>query len=183
MYLYDMTAAARILPHYTVSERNKWEDQWELIEGIPFAMSPAPIPRHQRVSFLLTQEFDSQLRKNCRTCKVYQAIDWKVSEDTVFIPDLLITCKSVGRSSLETAPELVVEILSPSTALKDRNTKYAWYQQQGVKYYLLINIETEVVEIFELNAGAYAAATHNGNYGFKFDGGCEVEVDFSFIWD
>jgi Uma2 family endonuclease len=178
-----MPAAVRILPHYTVAERNKWEDQWELIEGIPFAMSPAPIPQHQRVSFLLAQEFEIQFRSKCKVCKVYQAIDWKISEDTVFIPDLLVTCKPVGKKNLETAPELIAEILSPSTALKDRNSKFVWYQQQKVQYYLLINTDAELVEIFELVDGVFAPIGHSGTFTFKFSEGCQASVDFSLIWD
>lgn len=181
-YLYPLPAAARILPHYTVAERDKWEDQWELIEEIPFAMSPALIPKHQRVSRLLFWEFEKELRK-CKTCKVYPAIDWKVSEDTVFIPDLLVTCKPVGKLKLETAPVLIVEILSPSTALKDRNSKFAWYQQQKVQYYLLINADTELVEIFELVDDGYVALPHYGNFSFQFPEGCQASVDFTQIWD
>lgn len=178
-----MPAVTRILPNYTIAEREKWEDKWELIEGIPFAMSPAPIPSHQRVSFLLAQEMHTQLRKNCKGCKVYQAIDWKVSEDTVFIPDLLITCKPVGKKNLETPPELVVEILSPSTAVKDRNTKFTWYQLQKVKYYLLVNTDSETVEIFELLGDAFAPVAHNGSFSFSFSTGCEIGVSFKEIWD
>ncbi len=177
-----MTSAARILPYYTVAQRNKWEDPWELVEGIPFAMSPAPMPKHQRIAGLLFWEFEKELRK-CGSCKIYLAIDWKISKDTVFIPDLLVTCKPVNKNNLETTPELVVEILSPSTALKDRNTKFVWYQQEKVKYYLLINPETEAVEIFELIEDAFVVAPHSGQYTFEFPGGCEANISFGQIWD
>ncbi len=178
-----MTSDVRILPHYTVAERDKWEDSWELIEGIPFAMSPSPIPRHQRVSFLLAQEFDFELKKKCKACRIYQAIDWKVSEDTVFIPDLLVTCKPVGKKNLETAPELVAEILSPATAVKDRNTKFAWYQQQRVKYYLLINADTKTVEIFELIEDVLTPVSHTGTFTFQLSDGCQTDISFTQIWD
>lgn len=44
-----MSSAIKILPHYTYEDYRQWERQWELIDGIPFAMSPAPTPRHQLI--------------------------------------------------------------------------------------------------------------------------------------
>lgn len=175
--------AVRIVPYYTTAERDKWEDPWELIEGMPFAMSPAPMPKHQRVAGLLFWEFERQLRDACKPCKAYLAIDWKVAEDTVFIPDLLVTCLPAGKTNLQTPPELIVEILSPSTAVKDRNTKFAWYQQQKVRYYLMIDIESEVVEIFELVNDEYAAKPPVLEASFTFSTGCSVLIRFTDIWD
>jgi hypothetical protein len=40
----------RLLPHYTYDDWLNWEGQWELIEGIPYAMSPMPVPNHQRIA-------------------------------------------------------------------------------------------------------------------------------------
>ena len=54
-------------------------------------------------------------------------------------PDLLIVCDEIKQSYLDFPPVLVVEIISPSTALKDRNNKLNVYQHFGIKYYLIID--------------------------------------------
>ncbi len=45
-----MSSGIKILPHYTYEDYCQWEGRWELIEGIPYAMSPAPVPGNQWVS-------------------------------------------------------------------------------------------------------------------------------------
>src|SRR5436190_426779 len=117
-----MSSAIKILPHYTYEDYRHWEGRWELIDGIPYAMSPAPIPLHQLVSANLIAMLYIALKKsNCKNCKVYDFIDIKVSEDTILQPDLSIVCKPITENFLDFPAALVVEILSPATALKDRN--------------------------------------------------------------
>jgi Uma2 family endonuclease len=63
----------------------------------------------------------------------------------------LIVCKPITKQFLDFAPELVVEILSPATALKDRHTKFEIYQQQQILYYILVDIDTKKIEVWQLN--------------------------------
>ena len=133
-----MSGAIKILPHYTYDEYVQWEGKWELIDGIPHAMSPAATPNHQLIANSLGALFYLSLR-SCKMCKVYQAIDYKISEDTVVQPDIAVLCRQTDKKFIDFPPELVVEILSPSTALKDRHTKSGLYQNQGVKYFLIIS--------------------------------------------
>ena len=126
-----MGNAVKILPHYTYEDYKQWEGRWELIEGVPYAMSPQPVPNHQRIAANLTSEFISALR-NCKKCAVYQPIDYKISEETILQPDMLIVCEPIYKKYLDFPPSLVVEILSPSTALKDRHTKFEIYQLQNI---------------------------------------------------
>jgi Uma2 family endonuclease len=115
-----MAPAVKILPHYTYDEYCKWEGRWELIEGIPYAMSPAPAPRHQWVSSNIKGEIRNAIRTSgCGNCKVYDFIDIKISEDTVLQPDAIVVCKEINKPFLDFPAALVVEVLSPSTALKD----------------------------------------------------------------
>jgi hypothetical protein len=88
-----MSVAHRYLPHYTYDDYVHWEGQWELIDCIPYAMSPAPVPQHQWIASNLGAKFRDALKNACCHCKVYMPIDYKLSEDTVFNPDLLIVCK------------------------------------------------------------------------------------------
>jgi len=146
----------QILPNYSYLEYEQWEGRWEVIRGIAISMSPMPGPKHQRVSAALSELFRNELRKiNCQDCKVYQPIDYKVDDTTVIQPDLLVVCKPIEAHYLTFAPDVVVEILSPSTALKDRHTKFDIYQHEGVKYYIIIDPDEELFEIYELTAGKY----------------------------
>ncbi len=117
-----MGNAVKILPHYTYDDYVHWEGKWELIDGIPYAMSPAPVPKHQVISNNLGSEFRQQLKK-CQKYKVYQPIDYLLEEDTIFQPDMLIVCDEIVKKYLDFLPALVTEILSPGTAAKDRFTR------------------------------------------------------------
>ncbi len=49
-YLQHMALSHKILPNYTYDDYSHWEGKWEIIEGIPYAMSPSPSPLHQRIT-------------------------------------------------------------------------------------------------------------------------------------
>ena len=179
-----MSSAIKILPYYTYEDYVHWEGKWELIEGFPYAMSPAPIPKHQIVSLNIAAEFKSAL-KDCAHCKAILPIDYKVNEDTVLQPDILIVCKNITKKYLDFPPALIVEILSPATAIKDRNTKYQIYQEQGVPYYLIVDIEKELVELYKLQEGNYILLQneHSFSHQFHLADACKMSVDFSQIWE
>ena len=137
-----MSRAVKILPYYTYTDYIKWEGRWEIIDGMPYAMSPAPAPFHQFVANEIKYEFTKAIKNaNCNQCKVYDFIDIKINEDTVIQPDGLIVCKPISESFLDFPPSLVLEVLSPSSALKDLNNKYIIYQSFGVKYYVIADLE------------------------------------------
>ena len=74
-----MSAAVKILPHYTYEDYCNWEGRWELIDGIPYAMSPALIPAHQLISATLIAMLHNALKNNkCKDCRGYDFIDIKV---------------------------------------------------------------------------------------------------------
>jgi Uma2 family endonuclease len=178
-----MSTAFKILPHYTYEDWLQWEGKWELIDGIPFAMSPAPVPQHQRIAAELNYIFITALKKSgCKKCKVYQPIDYKIAEDTILEPDVLIVCDNIEKKFLDFPPALVVEILSPSTALKDRNTKYELYQQQLVKYYLIVDPDKEQVEIYKLTGDKYQMEPFEKSCSFYLEEGCSIEVQLNEIW-
>lgn len=177
-----MPTSTRILPHYTYEDYRHWKGQWEIIEGIPYAISPAPIPYHQFITGNLHAVFRAALQINNCACRTYQPIDYLISEDTVLNPDLLIVCKPILKKFLDFPPALVAEILSPSTALKDRHTKYELYQKAGIGYYLLIDPDLKVIEKFVLNQdGVYEPGTDTAEYALTDD--CLITVDLTGIWD
>lgn len=179
-----MDAVYKVLPHYTYDDYCKWEGRWEIIEGIPYAMSPLPNIRHQRISGSLFSLFRTALQTNSCLCEVLMPIDYKIAEDTVVQPDLLIVCPPVTKGNFITdAPQLVVEVLSPSTAMKDRNNKYIIYEAQKIPYYLIVDPSKDSIEVYELDKnGKYSLMPGGSMYRFSFKEGCVVDADFSNIW-
>lgn len=171
-------------PGYRYDDYCAWEGQWELIDGIPHAMSPQPSGKHQRISGRLYSQLESQLSE-CELCEASLPMDWKVSEHTVLQPDLFVACYPfIDKQFIDQPPVLVVEVLSPSTRTKDLTIKRAIYHDQQVKYYVIIDSETETCTVLKFSDEAYEEVieAHEGTYRFDLNG-CEVEVDFSKIWN
>lgn len=179
-----MTIANKIIPHYTYDDWVHWEGKWELIEGLPFAMSPTPVPSHQRAASEIRFAFMTALKKQgCKQCRAYDPLDYKISEDTILVPDILIVCGEIKKKYLDFPPVLVVEILSPSTALKDRHTKYELYEQQGVKYYIIGDADKKVIEVYELTGKQYKILTDSRTFDFVLAGDCSITTDLSNVFN
>jgi len=119
-----------------------------------------------------------------RRYRVYNPIDYKISDHTILEPDILLVCDDIEKDYLDFAPVLLVEILSTSTLLKDRHAKFNIYQQQGVKYYLIADPEKDKLEIYELVDKVYRPATiiDENRPEFLPEEGCSIQPDFSQIW-
>ncbi len=179
-----MGIANKIIPHYTYEDWVHWEGKWELIEGHPIAMSPTPVPKHQRVANEISTELTLALRKtSCKECRVYDPLDYKIAEDTILIPDILIVCGEIKRKFLDFPPALVVEILSPSTALKDRHTKFELYQQQGVPYYLIVDADKKTIEVFRLLNGEYQLQEESKAPELLLTSDCIITPQFENVFD
>lgn len=178
-----MANAVKILPHYTYDDWLHWEGKWELIDGIPHAMSPMPMPKHQRIANALGGEFYIAL-KQCNKCHAFQAIDYKIADDIIVQPDLLIICGDINKKHLDFPPDLIVEILSPSTALKDKHSKFSIYEQQQIKYYLIVNPDKEEVEVYTIEDGVYQLKQTGREFTCKFffHDSCTATIDFKEIW-
>jgi len=178
-----------LLPHYTYDDYIQWEGRWEIIYGVPYAMSPQPAFEHQQLSAKIASELGAKLKKQSVYLQVLP-IDWQITEDTVVQPDNLVVKGRPTGSKLTEAPVIIFEIISPSTAAKDRKLKYQLYQNAGVKYYVIADPSKQCAEIFELiydtdiddkNYKFVMAASGNDEFTFKLD---EFSFIFSFseIW-
>ena len=175
-----MTSIRQVLPHYTIEDYKRWEGRWEIIRGIAYAMSPMTSPKHQNIAGRLHRIFEEAIEKSdCGHYKVYQPIDYIIEDDIIVNPDLLILCKPVEGHYLTFAPDLVAEILSPSTALKDRNTKYDLYQLQGIPYYLIIDPDVESVEVYKLSADGKYVLTEDHTFLLSH---CYVPVELNKVF-
>ncbi len=178
-----MSIADKYRPRFTYDDYVIWEGRWELIDGMPYAMSPAPSPDHQQINGRLYSAFTTALTDQCKDCSVYLPIDWKMNDKTVVQPDLLIVCKKLTKKYLDFAPSLTVEILSPSTAYKDRHEKFELYELEGVLYYVLVDPKFKKIEILELVNKKYRDSQVAPNsFQFNLKSGCNFSIDFDAIW-
>ncbi len=167
------------IEYYTYKDYKLWEGNWELIDGIPYAMAPAPVKKHQFLASKII--FELQKTLNCKNCEVLGEVDYKVNEDTVLKPDVVLTCDDYGVEYLIKAPEIVFEILSPSTARRDEVYKYKIYEKEGVKFYILVYPDDLRAKIYKNENGEFKKIGDFSKEKFKF-GFCDVEVDFDEVF-
>jgi len=148
--------------YYTYADYMAWEDdkQWELIDGVPYLMS-APTTEHQSILLELAVQFKLFLKgKKCKIfiapCDVRLNADGK--DDTVVQPDLFIVCDKNKLSDIRAirgAPDIIVEILSPSSLKHDTLIKYQKYMEVGVGEYWVIDPMEKSVNVHLLENGNY----------------------------
>lgn len=128
----------------------------ELIDGKIVMMAPSPGWNHVAVSGNIYNIFFNYLRgKKCTP--IQDGFDLHLSEDNVFIPDMMVVCDpdKIRGSGVFGAPDLVVEVLSPSTAKYDRVHKKDVYEQSGVPEYWLVSPGDRSIEVYRLDGGKY----------------------------
>lgn len=145
-------------------------------------MSSASNRHHQRFGSRFVTAFTIALAKNSGKCNcdVFYETDWIVSEDTVVRPDVTIACEALNDDFVKTTPSLILEILSSSTILKDRNTKFNLYQAYGVRYYLIADIGKKVIEIFALKDNVYQETKDLSVFQLTND--CLVEFSVQYLF-
>ncbi|MDQ0230286.1 Uma2 family endonuclease [Metabacillus malikii] len=137
----------------------------EAIEGIVIGMSPSPTPKHQDVVDELTAEFKMYLRgKECKAFSspidvcLFAEKETKLDDIKDWVqPDLMVVCDKdkIGEKYIIGAPDLVIEVLSPSTARNDRLVKFNSYEKAGVKEYWIVDPYNMSVEIYGLTGKNY----------------------------
>ncbi len=132
-------------------------DVWEeLIDGKVIAMSPRPTTDHYHVSFNIAYIFTTYLRGK-RCTPFGDGVDLYLTETDRFIPDGMVVCdtEKIKRDGVHGAPDLVVEVLSPSTAKQDRGHKKQVYEQCGVSEYWIVDPANKTLEQYLLQQGAF----------------------------
>lgn len=170
------------LPHYTYDDYCLWEGRWELIQGIPYAMTPAPSVDHQSISNKIAHQLTEALI-DCEKCHALPPVDWKIVEDTIVQPDNLVICFPPEGIFITQAPAIIFEILSPSTANKDRHTKFKIYEREGVNYYVIVDPLDHIASIFRRVSGKFQKITETTNETVTFSiDECDVQFDFQKIF-
>jgi len=178
---------------YTYADYLTWLDDKsrELINGFIKMMSPAPRLNHAEVSFNISWNLGSILKKKRGKCKVFTApfdvrfpkkgetSDDKI--DTVVQPDICVICdlSKLDERGCCGAPDMIAEILSPSSAKKDVTEKFNLYEEHGVKEYWIVHPGEKAINVYLLQEdGKY----DNGTL-YEFEGKVPVHVFDNYLID
>ena len=168
--------------NYTYDDYKLWDGEWELIGGVPLAMSPAPMRKHQGLASEIIFHLRNQLEE-CTQCEVLGEIDYKVSDDTVLRPDIALTCNEINDLHLTKAPEIIVEIISKSTAKRDEVFKYEIYEKEKVKYYIIVYPDDLSAKVYKLDGKEYDKQGDFTNESYRFEETmCKVALDFEKVF-
>lgn len=146
---------------YTYADYLTWPEgeRWEIIDGVPY-MQAAPSWQHQAISGNIFGQFYEYLKG--KPCQVFAAPfdlcipefnenDEKIS-NVISQPDIVVICDKtkLRKTGFFGVPELIIEIISPSTARTDKITKFNKYEKAGVKEYWIVEPEQKIVSVFVL---------------------------------
>ena len=178
---------------YTYADYLTWLDDKarELIDGFIKMMSPAPRLGHARTNAKIFGNLFYVIQKNKGKCEVFHApFDVRFPKngetahdkiDTVVQPDICVICdlSKLDERGCCGAPDMIVEVLSPSTAKKDMTEKFNLYEEHGVKEYWIVHPEARSINIFLLQ--------ENGKYNegiiYEFEGKVPVHVFDNYLID
>lgn len=140
-----------------------WDDEEriEIIDGIPYNMSPAPSTKHQQVSMNLSFQLMNFFKG--KNCQVFAApFDVRLfsegkKDDEVFDvvqPDISVICDTnkLDDQGCIGSPDFIIEILSPSSVKMDKMVKRNLYEKANVKEYWIVDILNKLVEIYHLDS-------------------------------
>jgi Uma2 family endonuclease len=189
LYIEDMTSALEV-ENFTYADFLEWDEGTlaELLDGENVMMAP-PLRRHQGVLTELLNQIRNFLKG--KKCKVYPA-PFSVrlfpkkdkSDNTVFLPDIVVVCDpaKLDDKGCNGAPDLVIEILSPSTAKYDKITKFRKYQTAGVKEYRIVDPDLKNVQVCILENGRYVVTMYDDTEKAPIGvlQGCEIDLPAVF---
>lgn len=145
----------------------------EIIDGHVYDMTPSPSVKHQEIAGKLHNHVMNHLTAQKHHCRVFiAATDVILADDQIVQPDLFIVCDKtmIRPHAIIGAPDVVFEILSPSTGKKDRTKKMKLYRNFGVSEYFLVDPEIEIIEKFSFSEKQIGIAeTYDGEEVFSID--------------
>lgn len=175
--------------------RYTYEDYCRLPEGSPYqliggemVMTPSPTPYHQLVSAKLQLQMAGFVFEKRLGIVLVAPVDVYLAETETYQPDLIFIPEErlaiVEETRINGAPDLVVEILSPSTGYYDLRSKYKVYEKSGVREYWIVDPHNKSVQVFCLREGKYALdqeAEQEGTVDSRVIDGLQVQVESIFV--
>ena len=164
-----MKPAKQTQQSFTYRDYRQWpeDERWELIEGVAYAMSPAPTRTHQTILGEVFRQIANFLEG--KPCQVFVApFDVRLPEQNeaddeiinVVQPDILVVCDAskLDEKGCRGAPDWVIEVLSPSTASKDHVRKKSLYERHGVREYWLVHPTDHILTRYLLEGESFGPA-------------------------
>jgi Uma2 family endonuclease len=148
---------------YTYADYMSWpeDERWELIDGVAYMLA-APNVAHQSISFEIGRQLGNFLRG--KPCRAFSApFSVRLADDSVVEPDISIVCDQSKLSDGKTcngAPDMVIEILSPSSTARDKVLKFNKYLHAGVREYWVVYPDSKTVSVYVLKDGRYMASEY-----------------------
>jgi Uma2 family endonuclease len=148
----------------TSPERFSWheykdwpeDERWQIIDGHAYCMAAAPNIKHQKVTGNLYATISEKLKGN--PCTTFIARTDVVFDDyNIVQPDVLVVCNKskIMDANIQGAPDLVIEVMSPSNSFMDKKQKLELYERFAVPEYLLVDPVGDLVERFRLVDSRY----------------------------
>lgn len=170
------------IEYYTYDDYKHWEGKWELIAGVPMAMAPSPMINHQAIASKIISQLDSQIEE-CERCLVLGEEDWKIDQDTVLKPDVVLICDEPNDAYITKAPQIIVEIISKSTAKRDEKFKFKIYEEEKVLYYIIVYPDDLKAKLYKLKDGKYDKQGDFSKESYEFeDTTCKASLDFERVF-
>jgi Uma2 family endonuclease len=160
--------------------------RYEILDG-ELVVSRSPTSRHQLVSHNLVFALSSWVRANGLGRMWAAPLDLILADTVVMQPDLIFVSKSraaiVTMRGLEATPDLVIEILSASTASRDRGVKMRLYARHGVPRYWIVDADARILEVYALRGEAYErAVTYRDSDHADFDVPAGFGMNLADAW-
>jgi len=191
----DVIPKKPVLSKVEGRKRYTYEDYAKLPEGAPYQLIgahliklPAPVPYHQEVSKKIGYLLYEHVELKQKLGEIYSApIDVYFEEEETYQPDIVFISKEriwiIKEDKIEGAPDLVIEILSPSTAYYDLVHKKEIYARHGVKEYWIVDPMEKKIDIYENRGGEFIffkKAGKSERINSIIIQGFEVELDAIF---
>ena len=174
---------------FTYADYDKWDDdnRYELIDGFAYMMS-APSIDHQKILVEFIRQFAVFLKG--KTCKVFAApcnvclFGKGDEEENMVQPDIFIVCDEtkLEKKRCNGVPDMVIEILSPSTSRMDLLLKLEKYQEAGVCEYWITDPDAKTVNVHILENGRYVIHSYESDetIGVTVLDGCNITLSDVF---
>ena len=170
------------IEYYTYDDYKNWEGKWELINGMPIAVAPSPMIKHQSLAGRILIQLSNQI-EDCERCMTLHEEDWKISDDIVLRPDVVLICDEPNEMYITKTPEIVVEVISKSTAKKDEKYKFEIYEKEKAPYYILVYPDENKAKVYKLENGKYDKQGDFFTQTYKFENTtCKPTIDFDSIF-
>jgi len=154
-----MTALRHGTDDWTVADLAELPDdgnQYEILDGM-LLVTPAPVVRHQVAALRLAVLLDNARREGLSV--LIAPVDWQPEKSTSLQPDVLVVRDlDLDAANITAPPELVVEVLSPSTRRKDLLLKRSRYEEAGIPSYWIVDPKEPSLVALELQDGVYTEA-------------------------